>query len=465
MIRKFLDLSLQRKLTVIVVLATVSAMLLSSTAIIVYQVLAFRSQMVSELETTADILAENGAVALRFRVASDAEKTLGSLRAKEHISGACFFTPDDELFAMYARDGVPPQMPLLPLQSGHMFNEDHLTLLKHIYQDGDFIGTVHLESELDVLYDQIRSSIMTTFLIIAVCASLALLLAFKLLRVVSQPITNLIDTANQVSQQRDYSLRATKYGNDDLGNLVTEFNDMLQQIQVRDTELEQRVQVRTVELSETNERLSSSLEEKEVLLKEIHHRVKNNLQVISSLLSLQTRNIKDEKDLEMFLNSQNRVQTMALIHERLYQSDDLSQVDFAHYIPALVDSLFRTYKVSVQDIVMGVDVSDVRLGLDKAIPCGLMINELVSNALKYAFPDGRKGEINMHLGATQIDEDIDGVELIVRDNGVGFPEDLDFRTTKSLGMELINILVRQLHGTITLENKIGTKFSIVFPRD
>jgi two-component sensor histidine kinase/HAMP domain-containing protein len=465
MIRKFLDLSLQRKLTVIVVLATVSAMLLSSTAIIIYQVLAFRSQMVSELETTADILAENGAVALRFRVASDAEKTLGSLRAKEHVSGACFFTPDDELFAMYARDGIPPKMPPLPLQPGHKFSEDHLTLLKHIYQDGDFIGAIHLESELDVLDDQIRSSIMVTFLIIAVCASLALLLAFKLLRVVSQPITNLIDTANQVSQQRDYSLRAIKYGNDDLGNLVTEFNDMLQQIQVRDTELEQRVQVRTVELSETNERLSSSLEEKEVLLKEIHHRVKNNLQVISSLLSLQTRNIKDERDLEMFLNSQNRVKTMALIHERLYQSDDLSQVDFAHYIPTLVDSLFRTYKVSIQDIVMGVDVSDVRLGLDKAIPCGLMINELVSNALKYAFPDGRKGEINMYLGAIQIDGDVDGVELIVRDNGVGFPEDLDFRNTKSLGMELINILVRQLHGTITLENKIGTKFSIVFPRD
>jgi two-component sensor histidine kinase/HAMP domain-containing protein len=465
MIRKFLDLSLQRKLTVIVVLATVSAMLLSSTAIIIYQVLAFRSQMVSELETTADILAENGAVALRFRVASDAEKTLGSLRAKEHVSGACFFTPDDELFAMYARDGIPPKMPTLPLQPGHKFSEDHLTLLKHIYQDGDFIGAIHLESELDVLDDQIRSSIMVTFLIIAVCASLALLLAFKLLRVVSQPITNLIDTANQVSQQRDYSLRAIKYGNDDLGNLVTEFNDMLQQIQVRDTELEQRVQVRTVELSETNERLSSSLEEKEVLLKEIHHRVKNNLQVISSLLSLQTRNIKDERDLEMFLNSQNRVKTMALIHERLYQSDDLSQVDFAHYIPTLVDSLFRTYKVSIQDIVMGVDVSDVRLGLDKAIPCGLMINELVSNALKYAFPDGRKGEINMYLGAIQIDGDVDGVELIVRDNGVGFPEDLDFRNTKSLGMELINILVRQLHGTITLENKIGTKFSIVFPRD
>ncbi len=141
-------------------------------------------------------------MALRFRVAGNAEKTLGSLRAKEHVSGACFFTPDDELFAVYTRDGIPPQMPPVPLQLGHKFSQNHLTLIKHIYQDNDFIGTVHLESELDVLYDQIRSSIMTTLLIIAVCASLALLLAFRFLRVVSQPITNLIDTANQVSQER-----------------------------------------------------------------------------------------------------------------------------------------------------------------------------------------------------------------------------------------------------------------------
>lgn len=197
-----------------------------------------------------------------------------------------------------------------------------------------------------------------------------------------------------------------------------------------------------------------------MLLKEIHHRVKSSLQVTSSLLSLQSHEIADERDLDLFINSQNRVNTMALIHERLYQSDDLSQVDFADYIPALADSLFNTYKTSTQEIDLQVDVGDLMLDLDQAIPCGLMLNELISNSLKYAFPDERPGEIRVRLGATA-----DGhVELVVGDNGIGLPADLNFRTTKFLGLQLINILARQLLGSVELQNReAGTEFHVRFP--
>ena len=476
---RFHDLPLERKLTAIVVATTMAGMLLASIAIVAYQILTFTSFMIAELETTAEILGHNGTAALRFKVNRDAEKTLASLSAKPHITGACFFTPTEEVFAVYAREESKPPRPTFPLSEGYTFGWKQLKWVKHIYQDGDFIGIVHIESDVEILYDQVQRSIIATLLIISTCASLALLLGFKYLRAISDPINHLVDTANQVSRERDYSLRATKYADDDLGKLTEEFNDMLQQIQSRDAELQQeigvrqhaeaslqsandqlelRVQERTVELSGANDRLHQSLQEKVVLLKEIHHRVKNNMQVVSSLLSLQTRDITSPRELEMFVNSQNRIKTMALIHEKLYQSDDLARVDFSDYIPALIASLFETYKISPQDISLQVDVVDVLLDLDQAIPCGLMLNELISNSLKYAFPNGRKGKITVQLGPYK-----EGTRLVVRDDGVGLPEGFDYRKSKSLGLQLINILSRQLQGGIELRSESGTEFAITFP--
>ena len=458
--RKFLDLPLERKLTLIVVSTMAAGMLLASLAIIAYQILTFTRFMIAELETTAEILGQNGTAALRFQANKDAERTLASLRAKPHISGACFFTPDEKIFAVYKRDQDIEPEPNFPLSEGYAIDSKHLTWVKHIYQDDDFIGTVHIESDISVLYEQVLRSILVVLLITIACASFALLLGFKFLHTVSDPINHLIDTANRVSSERDYSLRARQYADDDLGILTREFNEMLEEIQNRDTEMERRVAERTEELSQANDKLQTSLQEKVVLLKEIHHRVKNNLQVISSLLSLQSRDIADERDLDLFINSQNRVKTMALIHERLYQSDDLAKVDFADYIPALADNLFNTYKTSAQEIDLKVHVGDLMLDLDQAIPCGLMLNELISNSLKYAFPDERSGEIRVQLGPTQ-----DGhVELVVGDNGIGLPPDLDFRTTKSLGLQLINILARQLRGSVDLRpGQAGTEFCVRFP--
>ncbi len=203
------------------------------------------------------------------------------------------------------------------------------------------------------------------------------------------------------------------------------------------------------------EQVKASLREKEVLLKEIHHRVKNNLQVMSSLLYLQSKNIKDKETLEMFQESQSRVRSMALVHERLYQSQDLARIDFAEYIRNLANHLFRSYGVNTNVIKLKINVDDVPLGVDTAIPCGLIINELVSNCLKHAFHDDRVGEIRIELRA-----DDGEFTLMVSDNGVGFPEDLDFRDTGSLGLQLVNMLVEQFEGTIELDRSAGTAFKI-----
>jgi PAS domain S-box-containing protein len=202
----------------------------------------------------------------------------------------------------------------------------------------------------------------------------------------------------------------------------------------------------------------NSLHEKEILLKEIHHRVKNNLQVISSLLSLQSAQIKDPVTVQLFRDSQNRVRSMALIHEKLYQSSDLARIDIKEYIQSLSSYLVRSFAAEAQGVNFRIEIDQIRLGIDQAIPCGLIINELVSNSLKYAFPDSQKGEVTIQF---KIDEG-QRFHLNIGDNGIGFPKNIDFQNTVSLGLQLVNSLVNQLEGSIELFRSGGTEFRIDF---
>lgn len=230
-------------------------------------------------------------------------------------------------------------------------------------------------------------------------------------------------------------------------------------IAIQQSTLFEQAQAEIAERKRAEEQLKASLKEKEVLLKEIHHRVKNNLQIISSLLKLQSAYIKEQQAVDMFKDSQNRIRSMALIHEKLYQSKDLSKIDFAEYIRDLTFNLLRSYKTSSQIISLQTTVNDIWLNIDTAIPCGLIINELVSNSLKHAFTtSNRENQISINLNS---DEDKKFV-LIVSDNGSGFPEKLDFRNTESLGLELVCTLTEQLEGTIELDSSTGTSFKITF---
>lgn len=208
------------------------------------------------------------------------------------------------------------------------------------------------------------------------------------------------------------------------------------------------------------EQIKSSLHEKEVLLKEIHHRVKNNMQVITSLLSLQARTIADSHARAVFEDSQNRVKSMALIHETLYQSKDLSRINFAEYLQKLVAHVSRSYHLRPEAVKLNVKVDDVLLPIDTAVPCGLIINELASNALKYAFPSAKAGEINITFQRTE------GCYVLrVSDTGVGLPADFDPEASKSLGMKLVHMLTSQLSGEIECRNGVGTSFEIKFPEE
>lgn len=207
-----------------------------------------------------------------------------------------------------------------------------------------------------------------------------------------------------------------------------------------------------------DEKLKASLQEKEVLLREIHHRVKNNLQIISSLLNLQSRNIKDRPSLDMFQESRHRVRSMALVHEKLYRSEDLAKVDFCEYIRSLSSHLFMAYGINSTSIKLDVDVKDVYLDINTSIPCGLIINELVSNSLKHAFDGRKQGRIRIVLQH----ENEDKFKLVVSDNGVGLPRSLDVTKTESLGLQLVSMLVEQLQGSLFIDRSGGTSFEIVF---
>ena len=205
------------------------------------------------------------------------------------------------------------------------------------------------------------------------------------------------------------------------------------------------------------QKISRSLKEKELLLKEIHHRVKNNLQVVSSLLKLQSGYVKDESSLDLLIDSQNRVRSMALVHQKLYQSKDFFFFFFPEYVRQLSEHLINVFKAKSGDVDITVNSEDVNLGIDLAIPCGLILNELISNSLKYAFPGGRKGKINIDFRC--VDENY---EIVIADNGIGFPKEINYKETKSLGLQLVNTLVGQIDGNISMENSIGTVFRIKF---
>ncbi|MBI2871614.1 MAG: hypothetical protein HYY00_00305 [Chloroflexi bacterium] len=241
--------------------------------------------------------------------------------------------------------------------------------------------------------------------------------------------------------------------------------------------LELRVQERTAELQQSNAQLRAemeerkkaedetrkSLREKEVLLKEVHHRVKNNLQIIHSMLNLQLPRVKDQHTIETFKESQNRIYTMALIHEKLYQSESLATIDLPEYIRSLIANLFLTYGVTERVMRPQVHIENVNLDVDTLIPCALIINELVTNSLKYAFPDpwrgaGRTAEIRIGLHQDGANSFI----LTVSDNGVGLPAGFRIEECETLGLRLVSVLTKQLRGTLGISTSAGTELTIAF---
>jgi PAS domain S-box-containing protein len=213
------------------------------------------------------------------------------------------------------------------------------------------------------------------------------------------------------------------------------------------------------EQKQAENELKNSLKEKELLVKEIHHRVKNNMAVISSLLNLQAEKFEEPSVLNAFRDSRHRIRSMALVHEKLYQAKDLSKIEFSQYIKELSQQVSRSNEFQGARISVKVKADNIKLGIDAAIPCGLIINELLTNAFKYAFPIDRTGKIHIHMKVVENKF----YELIISDNGVGLPGHIDVQNPSTFGLNLVYLLTQQLEGKVEAQREKGTRFIIKFP--
>jgi PAS domain S-box-containing protein len=212
------------------------------------------------------------------------------------------------------------------------------------------------------------------------------------------------------------------------------------------------------ERKQAERHIQAALQQKDLLLREVHHRVKNNLQVVHSLLDLQALKIEDSALVTMLRDSQNRIRSMSLIHQTLYQSKDVAQVDFEQFLGSLLPRLMESYALSAGSVQVDVQVHDVRLPIHEAIPCGLIVNELVSNALKHGFDGSRQGSIQV-LMSRQPDQ---AVHLSISNDGHPIPDSLDIMRTGSLGLQLVNLLTQQLRGQLTVQRNCPTRFTLRF---
>ena len=232
--------------------------------------------------------------------------------------------------------------------------------------------------------------------------------------------------------------------------VIQRTEDLTQTIARLDSEVTERIKV--------EERLKQSIKDKDILMKEIHHRVKNNMAVIQSLLSLQLRDVSDEKSRAYFKDAQNRVKSMSMIHERLSRSDELSRMDLSEFINSLANHLFHSSGLNPSKVNLDVNIPETTIDVETMMPCGLIINELVSNAFKYAFPDDRAGVVTIGLTVGKDNE----ITLSVKDDGVGIPDDLNIYESKSLGLQIVSALTNQIQGDLELIKGNGTEIRITF---
>ena len=340
------------------------------------------------------------------------------------------------------------------------------------------VGNIYIGYSLRLVYDKIDELKYNIGLVSLFIFLVGSILAYLIGVYFTKPLTKFVNTVNKI-RDGDYTQRAEVVSNDEVGYLANSFNEMVEKIaatsvemEIINKELEARVVDRTVELEhamkslqkenevrkKAEKEIGKSLEEKEVLLKEIHHRVKNNLQIVSSLFFFQSKKITDPLTLEMFREGQNRVKSMALIHERLYQSGDLANINFKEYVKKLTNYLFQSYGVNQNKIKLKANIANIELNVDTAVPCGLIINELISNSLKHGFDNESIGEIKIDMGHNENNKLI----LKISDNGKGIPNNFKIEESDSLGLRLVNNLTVQLNGKVEFFNKNGTTVRLIF---
>ena len=522
----FKDRPIKQKFLLIIMTVNTMTLLLGFTAFTVYDRWQIRRTMIGQTSTIAEMLAFNCAAALLFDDVADARESLSFLKTKPSIVAGWIFSANGVPLAQYMRDGLgTPETPPRIRKDGSFFKERMLHLYKEVRMHDKSVGTVYIQSDMREM-----SQIAEDHFVIAVMGLLfsifiSFLLSMRFQKSIATPISELASLSRAVSKEKDYTVRARKHGNDEIGSLVDAFNEMLYQIEQqnaalmttgksaeesarealrlakhvtrtnleleneirirKDVEktlqkhrenLEMRILERTAELRKTNQRLreeveerlaaekriQDSLDEKVLLLGEIHHRVKNNLQVISSLMDLTRRRTLGEEARMVLADARSKIYAMSLVHSQLYRSESFNRIDMAVHVRRLLASMGQIYTNSYRRIRPKIECSHVFLSVTQAIPCALVLNELISNVYKHAYPEDATGECVIFMAET----DGKTIHFQVKDKGVGISEDLDIEGSETLGLKLIRNLIRkQLKGEVRFKRDHGTEITAEFPLD
>ncbi len=363
----------------------------------------------------------------------------------------------DETSLEYAM--IKKNAPAFELEKISVLNRILLTQINLLSED-ILSGSFRITSETNEKIRKIRGARSYIMLILTLAAIVVIIVNSRItINRITGPLANLVAGARMIelgtfSHRINTDDAAPGYQRDELGKLTAAFNMMAERLDQFVLKLQAEVKEHQI----TERKLGELLEEKEVLLKEIHHRVKNNMQVISSLLGLQGEYIVDEKDRELFRESQNRVYSMALIHEMLYRSESLREIDFRDFITAIISQIQQTYSQISKNINILLSSTGFPLEIINAIPCALIINELISNSFKHAFDPDRGGTIKIDLSL-----DGNGMHVIhYHDSGKGIGESVDITNSKTLGLQLVYSLTMQLKGTVEIVRDPGTAFRIKF---
>jgi len=518
----FKHLPVKKKFLTIMLSIYLLMAILAFAGVTAYDTVMFRKQSEREMTTIAALIGHACMPALVFNDPADATETLAAFKTYGSIKEASIYTQTGNFLAGYVQDGVQATAPSFCKQTGCCSTEGSLSCFEPIMHNGVPVGTVFLRSDLTEMHDTLRSHLVIIAAILLISLLCAWVLSTQLQRLITGSLVRLAKLARSISRDKDYSVRGTKEGEDEIGDLVDAFNDMLAQIEEqnrsltlarqlaeksaqkayrsaeklqqtnvelekevrtrRETEaelaryqhqLEQMVESRTAQLTVANEQLSreiadrkeaekrirASLKEKTMLLGEIHHRVRNNLQVISNLLNLSHRRTLNSEARQVLAEARSRVFSMALIHSQLYRSDDFNQVDMGRHVYKLWVSIHQIYEPVNRDVSPVIQCHDVRLSITQAIPCALVLNEAITNVFKHAYGDGKIGPCYISMERSQDDR----ILIRVRDEGCGIPQTVDVETTDTLGIKLMRDLVRhQLGGQFRIERNGGTDIWIEF---
>ncbi|MCK5148266.1 HAMP domain-containing protein [bacterium] len=442
------NLSLKFKMIAIILLITFLVTGAGLVFIIKYEIETSKTQLVNNLLSNTNLVGEICVSPLSFNDHTGARNLLLKLLTIPEIVDCRLYDEQGKFFTMISRAGKLDSIVYPVSEKSGEFNDGYLHITHSIkYNDVNY-GDIYIRASLDKHYSKIRNYLMKIVFVFFGMLIFTYFLANKFQEIISKPILYLADVTKRISEKQDYSIQVSTKGSDEIAVLYNGFNNMLAQIQIR-----------SAERDKAEEHIKQDLKEKEVMLKEIHHRVKNNLNIITSLLNLQAAKITSANDaISAFEDSRNRIFSMAMVHEQLYQSNNFSKIEMKHYIETLSSKLIQT-NIHNKFTHLNIDISNIYLNITTAIPCGLILNELITNAFKYAFPDNRKGEIWITL--TKVKKDY--TTLVVKDNGIGLPEHLNPETSETLGLQLVSILTEQLEGTLEIERDSGTLFRIQFP--